>query len=153
IAHAEMLVQVGLINDAEWYAIITGLKSIEKDIESDNFKFDESLEDIHMVIEAELIKRIGEPGRKLHTGRSRNDQVALDLILWIIRSGDELRLKLLDLVKAFHTFGVRSAGIVMPAYTHLQRAQPIAAGAEAGAWASMFLTDERRTSDLVGLAR
>src|SRR5213595_605814 len=83
IAHATMLAKVGLISDAERDQIIEGLKSIEKDIESNNFVFDEAMEDIHMVVEAELIKRIGEPGRKLHTGRSRNDQVALDLALWI----------------------------------------------------------------------
>src|SRR5207244_10289361 len=83
IAHATMLAKVGLITDAERDQIIQGLKGIERDIEAGNFVFDESLEDIHMVVEAELIKRIGEPGRKLHTGRSRNDQVATDLALWI----------------------------------------------------------------------
>src|ERR1051326_761547 len=85
IAHATMLAKVGLINDAERDAIISGLKSIERDIDEGNFKFDESLEDIHMVIEAALIERIGEPGRKLHTGRSRNDQVATDLALILLR--------------------------------------------------------------------
>src|SRR6478672_4945450 len=83
IAHATMLAKVGLITDADRDQIIAGLKSIERDIEAGNFTFDETLEDIHMVVEAELIKRIGEPGRKLHTGRSRNDQVATDLALWI----------------------------------------------------------------------
>src|SRR6476620_2300386 len=83
IAHATMLAKVGLITDAERDAIVDGLKSIERDIEANNFTFDESLEDIHMVVEAELIKRIGEPGRKLHTGRSRNDQVALDVLMWV----------------------------------------------------------------------
>src|SRR5277367_6455595 len=83
IAHATMLAKVGLITDAERDAIIQGLKSIEHDIESGNFVFDESLEDIHMVVEDALIKRIGEPGKKLHTGRSRNDQVALDLTVWL----------------------------------------------------------------------
>src|SRR3954470_4761860 len=83
IAHATMLAKVGLINDGERDQIIEGLKSIERDIEAGNFVFDESLEDIHMVVEAELIKRVGEAGRKLHTGRSRNDQVATDLAMWI----------------------------------------------------------------------
>src|SRR5215208_7165689 len=83
IAHATMLAKVGLITDADRDAIVDGLKSIERDIEAGNFEFDESLEDIHMVVEAELIKRVGEPGRKLHTGRSRNDQVALDLAMWL----------------------------------------------------------------------
>src|SRR5438552_16092748 len=91
IAHATMLAKVGLITDAERDAIVEGLKGIERDIEANNFVFDESLEDIHMVIEAELIKRIGEPGKKLHTGRSRNDQVALDLLLWCYKSTWELK--------------------------------------------------------------
>src|SRR5436190_9409280 len=91
IAHATMLAKVGLITDAERDAIIEGLKSIQRDIEANNFVFDESLEDIHMVVEAELIKRIGEPGRKLHTGRSRNDQVATDLSLWLFKSTWELK--------------------------------------------------------------
>src|SRR5437667_10732163 len=90
IAHATMLAKVGLITDAEREAIEQGLKSIEKDIEVGNFKFDQSLEDIHMVIEAALIERAGEPGRKLHTGRSRNDQVALDLALWLQDSAGEI---------------------------------------------------------------
>src|SRR3954447_10964483 len=96
IAHATMLAKVGLINDAERDAIIEGLKGIERDIEGGNFVFDEAMEDIHMVIEAELIKRIGEPGRKLHTGRSRNDQVALDLALWISACADALISRLTD---------------------------------------------------------
>src|SRR5439155_22341460 len=79
IAHAEMLKSVGLINEGEKDQIIAGLKGIEADIEAGKFHFDESLEDIHMVVEDALIKRIGEPGKKLHTGRSRNDQVATDL--------------------------------------------------------------------------
>src|SRR5881227_2583475 len=95
IAHATMLAKVGLITDAERDAIVAGLKSIEKDIDAGNFKFDQSLEDIHMVIEAALIERIGEPGKKLHTGRSRNDQVALDLYLWLAESTSTLEEQLL----------------------------------------------------------
>src|SRR5207253_1864544 len=101
IAHATMLAKVGLISDAERDAIVEGLRGIERDIEANNFTFDESLEDIHMVIEAELIKRIGEPGRKLHTGRSRNDQVATDLASWIVLNEPELRIQLDLLVKTF----------------------------------------------------
>jgi argininosuccinate lyase len=138
IAHATMLANVGLITDAERDAIVEGLKGIERDIEAGNFEFDESLEDIHMVIEAALIQRIGEPGRKLHTGRSRNDQVALDLKLWV----EEHRGKLLDaaylLSKAFVLSAERHRDVVMPSYTHLQRAQPICAGAELLAWASFI---------------
>src|SRR5690348_13112137 len=99
IAHATMLAKVGLITDVERDQIIQGLKSIERDIEAGNFAFDESLEDIHMVVEAELIKRIGEPGRKLHTGRSRNDQVALDLAMWIQTITDALEKQLEDVMR------------------------------------------------------
>src|SRR3954447_25200566 len=131
IAHATMLAKVGLITDTERDQIIDGLKSIERDIEANNFEFDESLEDIHMVIEAALIKRIGEPGRKLHTGRSRNDQAALDLKLWIEQTAEKLVGQITDLEKAFCALAERSKDVVMPSYTHLQRAQPISAGAEA----------------------
>ncbi|HWB54227.1 MAG TPA: argininosuccinate lyase [Tepidisphaeraceae bacterium] len=141
IAHATMLAKVGLITDAERDAIINGLKSIEHDIEAGNFQFDESLEDIHMVIEDALIKRIGEPGRKLHTGRSRNDQVALDLALWIRSAVDEIQAELIDLLSAFVSLAERSRDVVMPSFTHLQRAQPITAAAEALAWCQMFDRD------------
>lgn len=141
VAHATMLAKVGLISDAERDAIVEGLRGIERDIESDNFKFDISNEDIHMVIEAELIKRIGEPGRKLHTGRSRNDQVALDLMRWIEWAGAQLPPQMDLLMKAFVALADRSQDVVMPAYTHLQRAQPIVAGAEALAWATMIDVD------------
>jgi argininosuccinate lyase len=147
IAHATMLAKVGLINDGERDAIIAGLKSIEADIESGNFVFDESLEDIHMVVEDALIKRIGEPGKKLHTGRSRNDQVATDLLLWIRDAAEALRGrngKLHLLSQAFEELAIRSADIVMPSFTHLQRAQPICAGAEAAAWRDMFERDWSR---------
>src|ERR1700679_4212185 len=90
IIHASMLAGGGLITRDECDAIIEGLKSIERDIDAGNFKFDESLEDIHMVIEAALIERIGESGKKLHTGRSRNDQVATDLAMWLVDASLEL---------------------------------------------------------------
>jgi argininosuccinate lyase len=139
VAHATMLAKVGLITDGERDKIIEGLKSIERDIEAGKFKFDESLEDIHMVIEAALIERIGEPGKKLHTGRSRNDQVATDLILWIYHTAEELGGSQINLLlRAFVGLAERSKDIVMPSYTHLQRAQPICAGSEALAWASAF---------------
>ena len=141
VAHATMLAKVGLVTDAERDAIVEGLKSIERDIEAGSFHFDEAMEDIHMVVEAELIKRIGEPGRKLHTGRSRNDQVALDLLLWIRDAAGELTEQLDDLMKAFVALAMRSADVVMPSFTHMQRAQPITAGAEALAWMHMFFRD------------
>src|SRR3984885_7557293 len=149
IAHATMLAKVGLINDSERDKIIEGLKSIERDIEAGNFVFDESLEDIHMVIEDALIKRIGEPGRKLHTGRSRNDQVALDIKLWIFDSTEALRKKVGLLIRALVSSAERQSSIVMPSYTHLQRAQPISAGAELMAWAAAFERGSERLASLI----
>src|SRR5437764_6992745 len=141
IAHATMLAKVGLINDGERDKIVEGLKSIERDIEAGNFVFDESLEDIHMVVEDALIKRVGEPGRKLHTGRSRNDQVATDFLLWMREGLTDLYRRDYLLLQAFVALAERSRDIVMPSYTHMQRAQPISAGAEALAWAEMFQGD------------
>lgn len=144
IAHATMLAKVKLITDADRDAIIKGLKQIEVEIDKDGPKwagFKPELEDIHMCVEAELINRIGEPGRRLHTGRSRNDQVATDLLLWISTSASQLTAPVRLLQTAFVELAGRSTAVVMPSFTHLQRAQPISAGAEALAWASMFDRD------------
>jgi argininosuccinate lyase len=146
IAHATMLAKVGLITDADRDAIVAGLKSIESDIETGNFVFDESLEDIHMVVEDALIKRIGEPGRKLHTGRSRNDQVATDLQEWLRDSIEDLVGKHFDLQRVFVALAERSTDVVMPSFTHLQRAQPIIGGAECLAWCEMLEHDRCRFS-------
>jgi argininosuccinate lyase len=146
IAHATMLEKVGLITGAEREAIEAGLRSIEKDIEADKLHFDIAMEDIHMVVEAELIKRIGEPGRKLHTGRSRNDQVATDFSMWIGDACRELNETLWLLIRAFVELAGRS-NLVMPSFTHMQRAQPITAGAEALAWATMLEGDAARIRD------
>src|SRR3982750_3007990 len=108
IAHATMLAKVKLISDGERDAIIDGLKSIERDIEANSFVFDEAMEDIHRVVEAELIKRIGEPGKKLHTGRSRNDQVATDLLLWLHDASIDVWQKLKLLQHAFVDLANRS---------------------------------------------
>ncbi len=144
VSHAWMLCGVGLITKAELSAIVDGLHSIGDDIDAGNFVFDESLEDIHMVIEDALIKRIGEPGKKLHTGRSRNDQVATDFCIWIYDAACDLQKQVADLQNAFITMAVRSHGIVMPSYTHMQRAQPIDAAAEMLAWTVMFEGDRKR---------
>ena len=150
VAHATMLAKVGLITDAEREAIVAGLRSIERDIEAGTFAFDESLEDIHMVVEAALIERVGDPGRKLHTGRSRNDQVALDLKLWLKQSHKELRTAVNGLIHSFVLLADRSRDTVMPSFTHLQRAQPIAAGAEALAWAQSFDGDQHALESFRG---
>lgn len=154
IAHATMLAKVGLITESDLTAIVKGLKEIEAEIDRDGPKwagFKPELEDIHMCVESALTERIGEPGRKLHTGRSRNDQVALDLRLWITDASKSLLGSIRDLTRAFVELASRSNAIVMPSFTHLQRAQPILAGAEALAWADAFGRAQNRVR-LLGMA-
>lgn len=141
IAHATMLAKVGLITGDDRDAITAGLNQIKAEIDRDGPKwpgFKPELEDIHMCIEAELTNRIGDPARRLHTGRSRNDQVALDLKLWIGKHRMELVRQTYELSKAFILAAERNIDVVMPSFTHLQRAQPISAGAELLAWAHFF---------------
>jgi len=125
IAHAQMLAEQGLISKAEFKQIKEGLLEISERIAEGKFKFDKKCEDIHMAIEAALIKEIGEAGKKLHTGRSRNDQVATDIRLWMRDEIEILQGRITQMQKAL----VKSAGKytedVMPSYTHMQRAQPI----------------------------
>lgn len=146
IAHATMLAKVGLITDSDRDAIVNGLKEIEAEIDRDgpSWKgFKPELEDIHMCVESALTERIGEPGRRLHTGRSRNDQVALDLMLWLSDAAKKIGSTIDLLCRAFLQLAHRSKDVVMPSYTHLQRAQPISAGAEAFAWYWMFEKDKQ----------
>ena len=147
VAHATMLAKVGLITDADRDAIVAGLREIESEIDRDGpawAGFKPELEDIHMCVESALTDRIGEPGRKLHTGRSRNDQVAVDLLLWIGDAANEVAIKLEDITRVFASLALRNSDVVMPSFTHLQRAQPIFASAEALAWATMFERDAAR---------
>ena len=125
IAHAQMLAEQKLITKAELKAIKDGLIEISEEIEEGRFKFDKMCEDIHMAIEAALVAKIGEPGKKLHTGRSRNDQVAADVRLWVRDEIEVLQSKITGLQKAFVKLAGKYVKDVMPAYTHLQRAQPI----------------------------
>lgn len=134
-----MLARVGLITDDDLAAIEGGLQEIQSEIDEQDeqwpgWKLD--LEDIHMCIEAALVDKIGDAGRKLHTGRSRNDQVALDLLLWIEEACGDLEQQFDALFRALVELARRDGMIVMPAYTHLQRAQPIVVGAELMAWLS-----------------
>ncbi|MCC6683358.1 MAG: argininosuccinate lyase [Phycisphaeraceae bacterium] len=141
IAHARMLEKVGLISKSELKAIEKGLTEIEKQIDKQGQSWpgwQVELEDVHMCIEAALIEKIGEPGKKLHTGRSRNDQVATDLLLWVIDATSNICETIFDLLEACCDLAERSGNIVMPAYTHLQRAQPIVAGAEICGWMDAF---------------
>lgn len=141
IAHATMLKDAGLISAKELKAIIAGLEEIEKEIERDGDSWEGwkiELEDVHMCIEAALVAKIGDPGRKLHTGRSRNDQVALDLKLWSVDAAIQTVDRLEALCDAFADLASREGDIPMPSYTHLQRAQPIALGGELMAWLASF---------------
>jgi argininosuccinate lyase len=125
IAHAQMLADQKLISKTELKEIKEGLIEISQKIEEGKFEFDKVCEDIHMAIEAALVAKIGEAGKKLHTGRSRNDQVATDIRLWMRDEIEVLQSKINGLQKAFVKLAGKYANDVMPAYTHLQRAQPI----------------------------
>jgi len=148
LAHAEMLASVGLLTRKELRRIRAGFASIERDIESGTFRFDPAQEDIHMVLEAALIERIGEPGKKLHTARSRNDQIALDLRLYIRDAIDrEILPGLRNLEKALIAMAEGETETVMPAYTHMQRAQPISLAAYLLAYVEQFDRDRQRFLD------
>src|SRR4029077_10801030 len=125
IAHAAALARARIITTAERRQIESKLRVIEREIESGRFKWDRSLEDVHMNIEAALTKRIGAVGAKLHTARSRNDQVALDLRLYVKNEIEKILTHLRAVQTAVLNLAVQSEGVMMPGYTHLQRAQPI----------------------------
>ncbi|WCL47869.1 argininosuccinate lyase [Leptospira sp. GIMC2001] len=127
IAHAKMLNKIGVINAKELASIEKGMATIEKEIESGNFIFTESLEDIHMHIESRLTHIIGDAGKKLHTARSRNDQVSQDVRLYLKDNLDLINDSMLSLLRAFHSKAKASINILFPGYTHLQIAQPIRA--------------------------
>jgi len=147
IAHAQMLSEVGLISRKDFRAIRKGLLAIAEEIEAGRLKMPVELEDIHMVVEKALIDRIGPAGAKLHTGRSRNDQVALDLRLWARDAIDDLIDRVGRLQRAFLGLAHRAGQIVMPAYTHLQRAQPVLAGHAVLAYVEMLQRDADRLAD------
>jgi argininosuccinate lyase len=127
IAHAQMLAKVGVLTADECEQISVTLRQIGKEIENDIFPFNIALEDIHMHIEQALIERLGDVGRKLHTGRSRNDQVATDIRLWVRDALDRIDAGLLNLQRAFYERCDGDLDVILPGYTHLQRAQPVLA--------------------------
>ena len=147
IAHASMLASQGIISSGDATTIINGLESILADLESGALDFDMTAEDIHMFVEAELTKRIGDTGKKLHTARSRNDQVALDVRLYLRDQADEIVALLKDLITVIVNKAEQYKATVMPGYTHLQRAQPITFGHHLMAYAQMFLRDTERVED------
>jgi argininosuccinate lyase len=147
IAHAHMLSAIGILTDDERHQIVTGLEAIGRDIEAGRFEFRPELEDVHMNIERTLVERIGDIGRKLHTGRSRNDQVSTDLRLWCRDQIDSLRQQLRELQRAFVGRADGDAGVVLPGYTHLQRAQPVLAAHYWLAYCEKLERDRERLAD------
>ena len=147
IAHAAMLGKTGVIDPAESEKIIAGLEGILADLDSGALAFDMEAEDIHMFIEAELTKRLGDTGKRLHTARSRNDQVALDIRLYLRDEIAEISAQVKVLIEALCQLAAQHTETIMPGYTHLQRAQPITFGHHLMAYANMFWRDLGRLSD------
>ena len=148
IAHVTMLAKQGIVSEEDRDAIISGLKGILEDVEKGTLEFSSEYEDIHSFVEANLIKRIGEAGKRLHTGRSRNDQVALDMKLYCrdeIREIDEL---LRGILKELLRIMEENLDTYMPGFTHLQKAQPITLAHHMGAYFEMFSRDRGRLEDI-----
>lgn len=147
VAHAEMLGECGIISREDSDEIIKGLEGILSDIDSGRLEMDMTAEDIHMFIEAELTKRLGDVGKRLHTSRSRNDQVALDTRLYLRDEIEEIKGLLLKLEEVLCELAGKHTDTVMPGYTHLQRAQPVTLGHHLMAYAQMFSRDLGRLDD------
>ena len=148
IAHVTMLASVGILTDEEKECIIKGLNSIVEDVEAGKLQITSEYEDIHSFVEANLIARIGEPGKKLHTGRSRNDQVALDMKLYIRDELGEVKELLVALMRVLHRLMKENVDTYMPGFTHLQKAQPITFAHHMGAYMEMFKRDYSRLEDI-----
>ena len=146
MAHAKMLGKCGIISNEDVELILKGLEGILADIENQKLTFDNDAEDIHMFIEAELTKRIGDAGKRLHTARSRNDQVAVDLRLYLIDEIKEIIELITELIEVLIKKAEENKETIMPGYTHLQRAQPIMFGHHLMAYVSMLLRDKERLS-------
>jgi argininosuccinate lyase len=147
IAHARMLTKVGLLTDAEGHAIVDGLEAIRADIERGEFEWSVALEDVHMNIEARLTDKIGDAGKKLHTGRSRNDQVATDIRLYMRSEIDRICAEIQRLQAGLLELAEREADTIMPGFTHLQVAQPVTFGHHMLAWFEMLSRDYERMRD------
>jgi len=149
IAHARALKNAGLLEGEEFLQIENGLRSIETDIAAGHFVFQEDLEDVHMNIEAELTRRIGAAGAKLHTARSRNDQVALDFRLYLRATVGEIESALREMQSGLLDLAGRYPAAILPGYTHLQRAQPVLLAHHLLAYVEMFARDAGRLADAV----
>ena len=147
LAHANMLNKVGILTDDEYNAIEKGLEDIRADIQAGNFEWSVTLEDVHMNIEARLTAKIGDTGKKLHTGRSRNDQVATDIRLYLRDEIDAIAAELTRLQNGLVDLAEREAATIMPGFTHLQTAQPVTFGHHLLAWNEMLQRDYERLMD------
>ena len=149
IAHAGMLASCGIISEADAEQITAALQNIRADIESGKLELDPTAEDIHMFVEAELTKRIGDAGKRLHTARSRNDQVAVDIRLTLRDEIQEIRALLAHLIQTLIRLAEQHTKTIMPGYTHLQRAQPVTLAHHLMAYVWMLLRDDGRLRDTV----
>ncbi|MFW2162103.1 argininosuccinate lyase [Acinetobacter beijerinckii] len=147
IAHATMLAKVGVLTEAERDDIIQGLTTIQAEIEAGNFEWRIDLEDVHMNIESRLTQRIGITGKKLHTGRSRNDQVATDIRLYLRDEIDDILTILQRLQQGILQLASKNTNTIMPGFTHLQTAQPVTFGHHLLAWFEMLVRDTERLQD------
>ena len=148
IAHVTMLAKQGILTDEERDTIIQGLEGICRDIKSGALEITEEHEDIHSFVEANLIERVGDAGKKLHTGRSRNDQVALDMKLYTRREVQEMDRLLKELLESLLRIMKEHTDTIMPGFTHLQKAQPITLAHHMGAYFEMFRRDRSRLQDI-----
>lgn len=148
IAHVTMLAKQGILTEQERDQIIAGLRGILEDVEAGRLPITEKYEDIHSFVEANLIERIGDTGKKLHTGRSRNDQVALDMRLYTRKEVLETDGLLFDLQKTLLDIMEKSTDVYMPGFTHLQKAQPVTLAHHIGAYFEMFKRDRGRLADI-----
>ena len=149
LAHAAMLAAQGILSKADLDAITTGLEGILADLDSGALAIDPTAEDIHMFVEAELTKRVGDAGKRLHTARSRNDQVATDLRLYLRDACAGLQDQLKELLEAIYEQARANQDVILPGYTHLQRAQPVCFSHHLLAWAAMLQRDVTRLQDAV----
>lgn len=147
VAHATMLAKVGVLTDDEAKTIIDGLADVKTEIEQGKFEWSIALEDVHMNIERRLTDLIGDVGKKLHTGRSRNDQVATDIRLFLREEIDQIKSELERLITGLINLAEREADTVMPGFTHLQTAQPVTFGHHMMAWVEMLFRDRDRLTD------
>ena len=147
-AHVKMLAKQGILTEEDRDAILSGLEGIENDLKAGRIEITTEYEDVHSFVEAVLTDRIGEPGKRLHTGRSRNDQVALDMRLYTRDEILAIRTLLKELMTTLHKLMKENLSTYMPGFTHLQKAQPVTFAHHVGAYMEMFKRDYSRLSDI-----